>query len=250
MGLARYLKRSSWKMRRLPDFLVIGVRKGGTTSMFHYLDQHSKIKGASRKEIHFFSLHHREKDWYRQFFPFQGTAGLCFEATPAYLFHPMAAKRIANDLPDVKMILLLRDPIDRAFSNYKMNVELGWDDAETFEDAATRELAFNLPDEYSDRDGSEIYSKAYHNHAYLHQGLYGLHLQRWFKLFPRQQFLILDSSDFFSNPTISLEKCYQFLGVPNETPQDLRIKNKGAYSTPIQAETINKLKDFYRADVQ
>ena len=116
-------------MRPLPDFLVIGAQKSGTTSFFHYIAQHPKIFDHKAKELHFFDLHYgRGAAWYRSQFPLLASVkkdSLVGEATPYYLCHPHAPKRIHGLVPDVKLIVLLRDPVDRAISHYFHEVKKG-----------------------------------------------------------------------------------------------------------------------------
>src|SRR5687768_13237463 len=101
-------------LRRLPDFLIIGAQRGGTTSLYRYLTEHPEIDPAVRKEIHFFSRHHEQGlDWYRAHFPRRDESSLVGEASPNYLVHPDVPARVAAALPRVKLIALLRNPVDR-----------------------------------------------------------------------------------------------------------------------------------------
>src|SRR4030066_135636 len=118
------------KRRALPDFLIIGTQKGGTSSLFHLLIQHPQIHplDSKVKEVHYFDRRRNYKKgelWYRSHFPLRDTINpgeLVGEATPAYLFFPDAAKRIQKDLPNAKLICLLRNPTERAISHYFMQV--------------------------------------------------------------------------------------------------------------------------------
>ena len=129
-------RRMSSGVRPLPDFLVIGAARSGTTSLYRYLERHPAIAAASMKEIHYFSIDHwRGVEWYRAHFPTAMTRKIVTwrgdarcqtgEATPYYLFHPLAPERIADALPDIRLVILLRNPIDRAFSHYLHEVALG-----------------------------------------------------------------------------------------------------------------------------
>ena len=117
-----------------PDFMIIGAMRSGTTSLYNYLIQHPKIIPASEKEIHFFTLHYeRGLSWYQEQFEKnfpnfslnKSNEFLTGEGTPAYIRHPEAPKRIAEILPNIKFIALLRNPVERAYSNYKLRVRLG-----------------------------------------------------------------------------------------------------------------------------
>ena len=117
----------------LPDFLVIGAQKSGTSSLFRYLDQHPQVRGSVPKEVHYFSggftpapdTYARGEGWYRAHFPKKAAMGQgvrAFEATPLYLLHPLAAGRIHALMPAVKLVAVLRNPTDRALSHYFHNV--------------------------------------------------------------------------------------------------------------------------------
>src|SRR5690348_1015601 len=123
-------------LRLLPDFLIIGTQRGGTTSLYHYLQAHPCIGPASTKEVHFFDMRfHKGLAWYRGHFPSRidqyaveqahGHSLVTGEATALYLFHPHAPKRVAEALPSVKLIVLLRNPVNRALSHYYHAVKHG-----------------------------------------------------------------------------------------------------------------------------
>lgn len=225
------------------------MRKGGTTSLFEYLVQHPAILAARKKELHYFNLNYdKGEDWYRQQFPFKWKKGISGEGTPAYLFHPEAPKRIRQVLPDVKLIFLFRDPVERAFSNFKMNIRLGWEQLDSFQAAIEREYSF-MEEELVQRSASPpVYSRAYHNHAYLHQGCYGHHLQQWLQYFSKNQLLIVDSWNFFQDPKLVLEKCYDFLGLTPRFPDDLTARNVGNYRDTISEGVVVELRRFYQED--
>ena len=113
----------------LPDYLIIGAQKCGTGSLYRYLNQHPRIKSGITKEVRFFDKYYnRGINWYRVFFPFKDLLGrkyLTGDATPRYLDHPHAPKRVKEIIPNVKFIVLLRNPIDRAYSMYNMRVSRG-----------------------------------------------------------------------------------------------------------------------------
>ena len=125
-------------IRLLPDFLIIGTQRGGTTSLYHYLQAHPCIRPASTKEVHFFDTKfHKGLAWYRGHFPtrieqssvnrLHGHSLMTGEATALYLFHPHAPKRVAKALPFVKLIVLLRNPVDRALSHYYHAIKHGYE---------------------------------------------------------------------------------------------------------------------------
>lgn len=116
-------RRASSRYRKLPDFLIIGAQKSGTSSLFHYLGQHPALRPAFRKEVHYFDggLKNGES-WYRSHFCLDSPGGhqavKAFEASPLYLFHPLAARRIHDRIPGMKLVVVLRNPVERAISQY------------------------------------------------------------------------------------------------------------------------------------
>jgi hypothetical protein len=114
--------------RPLPDFLLLGAQKAGTTALYEYLRRHPQITGPSWKEVSFFDRHWaRGESWYRGNFPnLARTRGkLVGEASPSYVLHPLAPQRVQELVPDARLIVLVRNPVDRAFSQYNHEVALG-----------------------------------------------------------------------------------------------------------------------------
>ena len=149
------IKRLTSRFRHRPAFLIIGAQKGGTTSLYNYLLQHPQVKPAWVKEIHYFDIHHQKPlSWYRAHFPLSlpdrfgsRNTGPRYtgEATPYYLFHPLAPRRAAVAVPEARLICLLRNPIDRAFSHYNHNRRKGRE-KRTFTRAVRDELRW-MPSE-------------------------------------------------------------------------------------------------------
>lgn len=211
-------------LRLLPDFLIIGTQRGGTTSLYNYLTACPGVGSASVKELRFFDRKfHKGTSWYKAHFPtriqkrhFERTHGQMFvtgEASTNYLFYPHTPKRVAQVVPDVKLIVLLRNPVDRAYSHYKFEVEhrqetLSFEDALAHEEERTcKERERILADE-------SYVSFAHSRYSYLVRGIYVDQLEAWMKFFPREQFLILRSEDFYADPGTTLERVSQFLTVP------------------------------------
>jgi hypothetical protein len=127
------------RWRELPDFLVIGAQKAGTTALYAYLRWHPSIAGPFWKEVSFFDRHWaRGEAWYRGQFPLRSSGKVVGEASPSYVFHPLAPKRVFSLVPEVKLIVLLREPGDRAYSQYQHAVALGRETL-SFEDALAAE---------------------------------------------------------------------------------------------------------------
>lgn len=211
---------SQW--RPLPDFLIIGVQKGGTTALFHYLSQHRRVMPSVRKEVHYFDLQYgRGLDYYRSYFgirwPQRLTRGpvLVGEASPSYIFHPAGAERIARHLPDARLIVLLRNPVDRALSHYRHNlVAQDGREALTLDEALAAEtdrlsgVVSRLLE--GDRDACITYMR----YSYRTRGIYVEQMQRLFEHFPREQILILKSEDMFADTRAIYRQTLDFLGLP------------------------------------
>ncbi len=231
---------SRW--RKLPDFIIIGAQKGGTTSLFYYLNQHPELALARRKEVYFFNLNYEKGiNWYKSFFPFRSNKKISGEATPSYLFYPKTAKRIKSALPDVKLIVLLRNPIDRAYSGYAMGLKRNTEQ-NTFEVAIEQELA--ALEKHNDPNN---YSHERHNQFYLERGKYYSQLRPWLEEFKREQFLFIKSENFFHDPKNELEKVYEFLEISTIFPDDLSQRNPGKYDK-ISPNTVKRLEDYFEKE--
>jgi sulfotransferase family protein len=213
--------------RLLPDYLIIGTQRGGTTSLYKYLVQHPSLAHAMTKELRFFDLNYqRGVGWYRSRFPTRtyrrlvrsrGGELVVGEGSPDYLFHPLVPRRVRGVLPHVKLIVLLRDPVDRAVSHYWHQFKRGHETL-SFEDAIQAEPA-RLAGELEKIVANPGYVSAeWHHHSYLSRGRYANQLEAWFELFPREQFLIEQSEEFFARPALVYGRVLEFLGVP---PVDL-----------------------------
>lgn len=228
---------------RLPEFLVIGAQRAGTTSLYEYLTRHRDIAPAARKETHFFSLFYlRGLRWYREQFP--GGGGITGEATPYYLFHPAAPARVRTDCPDVRLIVLLRDPVERAFSQYKHSVKQGWESL-SFEEALREE-----PNRLRHEDDRRLSDPSYRSFAHQHlsygaRGRYSQQLERWLERFPRQQLLVLSSESFFRDPQDVLTRTFRFLGVPDQAIGPFEPRNVSTSAAAMPEETRARLRDHF-----
>ena len=211
-------------IRLLPDFLIIGTQRGGTTSLYNYLMGRPGVGPATVKELHFFDKKfHKGSAWYRAHFPtgiqkyaFELTRKHHFvtgEASAYYLFHPHAPKRVAQLLPDVKLIVLLRNPVDRAYSQYNFEVELGRESLSFEEALAVEEERIGKERERILLDESYV-SFDHSRYSYLARGIYVDQLRTWMHYFPLEQFLLLRSEDFYADPASALDQVSQFLQLP------------------------------------
>jgi hypothetical protein len=213
------------RARMLPSFLIVGAQRCGTTSMYRTLSEHPAVrKSVLHKGVHYFDLNYgRPVSWYRAHFPLAagailatrsaGAAPQTFESSPYYMFHPLAASRIAADLPGVKLLVLVRDPVERAYSAYAHERARGFED-QPFE------LALDLEpvrlDGAAERMAAEpgYLSVSHQHHAYRARGQYIEQLERLAGLVGRDAILVVDSGDFFAKPEPVYESVLDFLGLP------------------------------------
>ena len=232
--------------RPLPELLVIGAQRCGTSSLYKYLGAHPLVVPSLRKEIRYFNRHHvKGEAWYRAHFASRfhrrwlerrhGRPPLAFEATPAYLFHPLAAQRAAALVPDARIVALLRDPVERARSHYHHSVSRGWETL-PFEEALAAEparlagLAERLVDE------PDSYSQDFLRYSYTARGLYAEQLERWMAVFPRERVLVIMSEDLFAAPVPTYHRLLDFLGLPHWTPPQLGNHSYRGAARPTRAD--------------
>lgn len=221
LGVRRLARPSSGG---LPDFLILGAQRSGTTSLYNYLALHPEIARSFAKEPQYFSTKwSKPESWYRAHFEAArttagGTTGrLNFEATPYYLFHPHAAARAARVVPHAKLIVLLRHPVDRALSHYQHNAERGLEEL-TFDEAVEREPE-RLAGEVQRMLGDAGYiSRAHKLYSYIARGRYAEQLENWMAWFPEERFLILRSEDFYAETDKVYAQVLRFLGVSEWRP--------------------------------
>jgi hypothetical protein len=247
--VARAARRLTAPLRLLPDFIIIGAQKCGTTSLYEYLEVDPAVGSASKKEVHFFDLRYaRGVGYYRTHFPSslyrryterkRGEPFITGEASPYYLYHPAVPERVRRLLPQAKLIAMLRNPADRALSHYHHEARAGRE-ALTFEEALDREA------ERLGSGGAEEPGTAHRRHSYLSRGLYAEQLERWFALFPREQFLILQSERFYADPAAAMEEVQAFLGLPARHTAEYTRRNSGRYDRMDPALRW-RLSDYYR----
>lgn len=227
-GTVRGYGRATVSLRPLPDFLIIGAQKAATTALYAYLRWHPGITGPSFKEVSFFDRHYaRGPSWYRAHLPARprlwavkrrhGDWPLVGEASPSYLFHPQAAERVAALMPQAKLIAVLRNPVDRAFSHYQHEVALGREQL-SFEDALEAEDERMRGERERMADDPSYFSHAWWNYTYAARGKYAEQLERWFAAFPREQVFVLVSEELLREPAESYAGTLEFLGA---RPHDL-----------------------------
>lgn len=233
-GVVQLSSRTSGRLnsgrRMLPSFVIMGAQRAGTTSLYQSLSAHPLVAPAVlHKEVHYFDVNYtRGIRWYRAHFPVEGKSRraanrqhgrdpLAGEASPYYMFHPHAPSRIARDLPGVKLLVLLRDPVERAISAHVHESAMGFE-TESFETAVELEPE-RLAGETERMLADPTYNSYSHqHHAYVTRGQYVEQLEHLFTIFDRDSILILESTAFFRRPEQEYARVLDFLGLPRWQP--------------------------------
>jgi len=234
-----------------PDFIIIGAQKGGTTSLYAYLTQHPQIAHATQKEVHYFDLNFdKSPDWYYAQFPLpkHGPKKITGEASPYYIFHPHVPQRIYDLCPKVKIIVLLRNPVDRAISHYYHYIRIKYETL-SLEDAIAAEPERLKGEMEKLLANPKYYSYEHQHHSYLARGIYADQLPAWMKLFPKSQISIIKSEDLYSNPAKILNNVLQFLDLPPHQLPTYGKLNSSEYP-PINETVYEQLKAYFRSHNQ
>ncbi|MFV2100631.1 sulfotransferase domain-containing protein [Micromonospora sp. LOL_024] len=245
--------------RPLPDFLIIGTKRGGTTSLWNYLIAHPLVPRLfpawNTKSSHYFEEHwsHGEA-WYRSHFPTvrqrellesrHGGPVRVGEAAPLYMFHPLVAERVASSMPAARLIVLLRDPVERAYSHWKERRANGVEPldfaaalaAEQERTAGERERLIAEPDHCSRR---------FDWYSYRARGRYLEHLEPWLAHFDRRQLFVLPSEELFRDARAAYRRTLDFLGLPAVDLPDFKVYN-GRRSAPLPPPLRVELTEYYR----
>ena len=212
--------------RMLPSFLICGGQRCGTTSLYRALAAHPAVlKAVLHKGVHYFDVgYHRGPRWYRGHFPSQrradrvmrrlGVVPQTFESSPYYMYHPHAVSRIATDLPWVRLVVLVRDPVERAYSQHAHEVARGFETERSFTRALALEPARlrGVPERM--HADAYHYSFSHQHHAYRARGEYATYLEHMASQVDRGRILIVDSGRFFTEPEPVYDAVLDFLGLP------------------------------------
>ena len=236
----------------LPDFVIIGAQKCGTTFLYHLLAQHPLVEPAASKELHFFDKNFDlGVEWYRQCFPVarweDGHGTISGEATPYYMFHPLAAERMVEVVPKARLIALLRNPVDRAYSHHQQEARKG-DEPLSFEEAIEAEEGRLCGERNRMLEDKKYASFEHQRLSYLSRGIYVDQLLRWSELYAREQLLVIKSEDFFENPLGSLESVLGFLGLPEWEPTPSELGNRrheGRYEGGLDPVLRGRLEEYF-----
>ena len=238
--------------RVLPKCFVIGVVRSGTTSLYHYLGQHPCIGSSAYDEIGYFdNNYHLGVNWYKSLFPTKFTKNkiikkhgkfLTYDVTPFYIYNPLVARRILASFPRAKIISNLRNPIDRAYSNYILMYQEG-DTTKTFEEII--QIAMDEIEKNKSKLNDEAYAADTFYQNILARGFYADQLEIWFEIFQKKQILIIPSEDLALEPDQVLTKVFEFLDLPYFKIKDFTRQNKREYH-PMKDKTRKLLVEFYK----
>jgi len=235
-------------LRGLPSVVIIGAQKSGTTSLFNYLVQHPDVLPPLGKEVHYFDFHYaRGVKWYRGRFPYRHQlrgGSLTLDASPYYLMHPLVPERVAQLLPGVKLIALLRNPVDRALSHYQHEVRAGRESL-SFVEAIDKESERLAGEEERLREDPYYYSFNHHRYSYTRRGLYIEQLHRWVQYFPRTQLLVLQSEWLFRDPVAATAAVHDFLGLRSHRLERYKPFLPGNYDPAMPADLRKRLAAYF-----
>jgi hypothetical protein len=247
----------------LPDFLLVGAQRSGTTSLHRALAQHpSVVTPLFHKGVHYFDVDYdRGMRWYRGHFPVAAAARRrvdsslggprTFESSGYYMHHPLAPQRIAQDLPGVRLVVVLRDPVERSYSAHRHEFARGFETEESFERAVELEperLAGEVDRMVAD---SSYRSFSHRHHSYLDRSQYVTQVRTLFDLFGRDRVHVLDSESFFSRPAEEFEQVLDFLRLSSWQPPSFDRHNARPRAPMSDAtrQRLNRHFDPYDAEL-
>jgi Sulfotransferase domain len=239
--------------RVLPDFVIVGAQRAGTTALYQALTEHPSIAGATTKEVHYVDLQFDKGiGWYRGHFPTERRmrmlrdrtgAAVTGEASPYYLFHPLAASRLAAIVPDVRVIVMLRDPVARAVSHYHHEISLGFEHRSLTE-ALEQEPSVIERESHRIVRNPSYQSFEHQHHSFFSRGLYAAQLERWQAHVPANQLLVVQSERLFGDPADQLDRILEFLDVAPQRRDRLPIVHARSYP-PTPPEIVETLRARY-----
>jgi hypothetical protein len=234
--------------RPLPDMIILGGQRCGTTSIYDYLSQHPQTNPSRSKEIHFFDLNYQSGlNWYRYNFNSKknNTQLITFESSPYYLFHPAVPERVKKSLPECKFIIMLRNPIERAYSHYWHEKKYGREEL-SFEEALKLENQRLEKEENKLLNDPYYISNAHRRYSYFSRGCYSEQIKRWLSCFSHERFLFIESDNFFLNPEKTMNHIHKFLQIDNFNFYEFTHRNKGIYETAISNKLRKTLSDRFQ----
>ena len=241
----RFFRKITSSFRMLPSFLILGGSRSGNTSLFAYLTEHPNIMPGSLKAFFFFQYFTNNKtSFYRSQFPIKRKNLITCDSTSSYFVHPLIPARVHKLLPSAKLIVILRNPVERAYSEFHYTVALGLELTENFEDVIKSEL--KRIEIGNKKPELKIENTNYNHFAFSHlrDGLYVQHLERWLKFFPNEQLLVLHTKDLSTNFDNTLAKTFEFLNLPKYQIENRIEKNKIDKIRPLSGHERNIYKNI------
>jgi hypothetical protein len=249
--------RNPGRGRMLPEFFVIGAAKSGTTTLYGWMSEHPVIGPASKKEVHYFDLNFwRGRDWYRSHFPLEADSETCVrdhgrplitgEASPTYISHEWAPARLAKALPRAKLIVVFRNPVERAYSQFQMSRREGVEPLESFAEALAVEEERLRPHLERLRADPYYYGWSIGCWSYLFRSEYANQVARWLTLFPREQFHFLSTEELESDPQRALDGIYEYLDLPPYVNKGLDRLNTAPSYESMDPKVRADLVEYFR----
>ena len=228
-------------MARLPDFIILGAQRCGTRSLYNWLCQHPQICAATNREVHFFDWNYRELAWYKKHFTALPDK-LTGEASPMYLVDRSVPPRVRNTFGarDVKFLVLMRNPVDRAYSQYWHNRRRNTEPLDEFWGALGQEELRLHKNRYA----------ALKEHSYKKRGRYAQQLEHWYTFFPKRQFMLIKSEAMFAEPIGTLMLVLDWLGVDSGQVGKIKpvAKNVAEYPSMDYHDRV-ALADYFRPHI-
>ena len=241
----RFYRRITSRFRMLPSFLILGGSRSGNTSLFAHLIEHPNIIPGNKKAFFFFQYNaNNTTSFYRSQFPIKRKNRITSDSTSSYFVHPLIPARVHKLLPAAKLIVVLRNPVERAYSEFHYTVALGSELAENFEDVIKSELKrieiVNKKPELT----IENTNYKHFTFSHLRDGLYAQHLERWLKFFPKEQLLVLHTKDLYTSLDKTLDETFEFLNLPKYKIKNKVEKNKIQKIRPMAGHEQNVYKNI------
>jgi hypothetical protein len=239
----RAWRRATAARRTLPDFIILGTQRGGTTSLYDWLTGYPSVTAATQKEVHYFDLHYAKgENWYRTHFPLPRRGQVTGEASPYLLFHPLAPGRVAADLPPTtRFIVVLRDPVQRAVSHY-------WHERRLKAETESLDVALSLEEERLAGEFARVAagerSFAHFHFSYAARGRYAEQLERWFGHVDRARVLVVESERMFGDEPGVLMPVMEWLGLA-DPPRPFPALNEAQRSDRADTDAVQRLERYF-----
>ena len=236
--------------KALPDFMIVGFPRCGTTSLWEYLSQHPRTYAPKDKELHFFSVRYDSGlDNYLLDFPTKKEKIKrklsVFEASPDYILYPKAMERIKTHLPKSKMIILLRNPVEQIYSQYQKFVTQGFEIENLENLMKDDENRLKIFTERCENNIMKSYT-AWFYIPYFSFAKYVTYIRDALRLFPKEQFLFLKTEDLKNNPQNVVTKCFEFLELDDYSIKKEFHSRKRKYATTLSTELRKQLSDYFK----